>query len=80
MCRVVEMPSKKPGGMKASIAHDVRHSTSTAPSRCQGWPGRRRSANSPVASNAAHSGSRNASPAFPDSCRVSQETTATRDS
>jgi len=36
MCRVVEMPSKKAGGMKASNAHAVMHSTSTAPSRCHG--------------------------------------------
>jgi len=80
MCRVVEMPSKKAGGTKASTAHVVMHSTSTAPSRCHGWLERRRSAISPAASSAAHSGSRNPSPALPDRCRVSQETTATRDS
>ena len=80
MCRVVEMPSKKAGGMKASNAHVVMHSTSTAPSRCHGSLERRRSAISPTASIAAHSGSRNPSPAFPDRCRVSQLTTATRDS
>lgn len=80
MCRVVEMPSKKAGGMKASNAHVVMHSTSTAPSCCHDWLERRRSAISPTASSAAHSGSRNPSPAFPDRCRVSQETTATRDS
>jgi len=30
------MPSKKAGGTKASIAHVVMHSTSTAASRCHG--------------------------------------------
>jgi hypothetical protein len=74
------MPSKKAGGTKASTAHVVMHSTSTAPSCCHDWRERRRSVISPTASSAAQSGSRNPSPAFPDRCRVSQETTATRDS
>ena len=65
MCRVVEIPSKKPGGTNATMAQPVRPSTATAALRCQGRPRRRSSPSSAIPAISSQAGSSAYRPSLP---------------